>query len=362
MTWVPRGVLSVVRYYKVVLGLLALLVIFPIKYGFSRHLTQNDGTVIQPIVVSVSQVGTSTIPNKVPALGSLSAIQQVTISAEVDGRISAIYFTNGSEVAKGMPIIQLDNQKAKADYQSAVTDLQLDQSKYERSAKLVNEAVSQQDLDTLKAEVAQKQANVQNTLTDLNQKQVDAPFAGVVGAFQVQTGAYIKAGDPIVTLVNTDQLRADYNISESLLPELKMGQLVELTVSTYPNQIFYGTVNYISPMVDQSTRTVEVQALVPNPKHLLSPGMFVRIMQQISTIKDALVIPEQAMSADVKGYFVYKVVGNKVAQTYIQVGARLNGMAQISKGLQAKDVIVTAGQQKLQDGSTIYISSQAKNK
>ncbi|AML49109.1 efflux transporter periplasmic adaptor subunit [Coxiella burnetii] len=313
----------------------------------------------QPVSVDVAKVKTADIPNTVNALGSLSAVKVVTISAESDGRIAEIHFKSGQEVDTGMPIVQLDNAQAQADYQSAVTAMKLARTKYERSKLLLNQAISQQELAALKADMESKEASVQSKLAALNEKVVNAPFSGVLGAFQVQVGDYVKAGDPLVTLVNTSQLRADFQVPENFLPELKQGQLVTITTGTCPQKTFYGTVSFISPMVSSDTRSISIQALVPNDKELLSPGMFVHVSQQISVAKNAPVIPEEAIQADVKGYYVYKVVGDKVGQTYIKVGTRVDNQAQVLSGLNIGDTIVVAGQQKLDDGSVIKVQKDA---
>jgi membrane fusion protein, multidrug efflux system len=309
------------------------------------------------ITVNVATVGTQSVPSTVQALGSLSAIQKVIISSEDDGRIDKINFASGADVNKDMPIIQLNNVQVQAAYQQAVTDYQLAQKKYERSSQIGKDIISQQALDTLKAAVATKHAAVQSAQAALSKKQVLAPFSGVLGAFQVQVGAYVKAGDPLVSLVNSDQLQADYGIAENLLPQLKKGQLVTLKVNTYPDSVFYGTVSFIAPTIDQNTRTVAIQAVVPNKNNKLKPGMFIHVSQQVSVQKNAIVVPEQATLADVKGYYVFKVENNKAAQTYVKLGARVGGNVQVLSGLKLGDIIVVAGQQKLNDGSAVTISS-----
>lgn len=319
----------------------------------------NDG---QPaIVVNVSKVVSGDIPNTIEALGGLTAMQKVTISAETSGRVSVINFKNGQQVAKGMPIVQLDNQQAEADYQSAVTAYHLASQKYERSKTLVDEAISKQALAVLKADVATKQAAVQSKLADLNEKEVVAPFSGTLGAFSVQVGDYVNAGVPLVTLVNSSVLRADYNLAEDVLPQLKHGQLVAVTTSAYPHKKFYGTVTFISPTISQDSRMVAVQAQINNKNNLLAPGMFVRISQQVGEIKNAILIPSAAVSADIKGYFVFVVKGNKVVQTYIKTGMHSGTNTQVLQGLDVGETIVVAGQQKLQDGSTIEIQADTNS-
>ncbi|WP_423062556.1 efflux RND transporter periplasmic adaptor subunit [Candidiatus Paracoxiella cheracis] len=346
------------KYWKsgLIVGLVLSISLFFLLASCLAHAAKKADVVDDAIIVNVAKVATANIPKTVNALGSLSAVQVVTVSSESDGRVSQIHFKNGQEVGKGMPIVQLDNEQAQADYQSAMTALNLSRLKYQRS-KLVPTAISQQELADLKANVDSEEAAVKSKQASLNQKQIIAPFSGVLGAFQVQVGDYVKAGDPIVTLVNTKQLRADYQLPESELPELKQGQLVKVATSAYPDKSFYGTVSFISPTVSKDTRSIAIQAVIPNDKGLLSPGMFVHVSQQVSVSKNAPVVPAEAVMADVKGYYVYKVVGNKVAQTYIQVGARIDEQEQVLKGLTVGDVVVTAGQQKLQDGSVIKVSN-----
>ena len=345
--------------YRKSVFLLSLVVITGICFLFSSIWTQAAKPVpLLPVLVEITQVKTADIPNIVSALGSLSAVRVVTISAESDGRISGVHFKNGQEVDQGMPIMELDNAQAQADYQSAVTAMNLARIKYERSKLLLNQAISQQELAALKADMESKKAAVKSKLAILNQKIITAPFSGVLGVFHVQVGDYVKAGNPLVTLVNTIQLRADYQLPEIFLPELKLGQLITINSSTYPKKVFYGTVSFISPTVNSDTRSIYIQALVPNNTKLLSPGMFVHVAHQISVAKNAAVIPEEAIQVDIKGYYVYKVVGGKVGQTYIRIGTRLNNQAQVLSGLKIGDTIVVAGQQKLEDGSIVRVVKQ----
>jgi membrane fusion protein (multidrug efflux system) len=233
--------------------------------------------------------------------------------------------------------------------------------KLNRAKLLLNEAISQLEYEQLQADVDSKESDLKIAQAALNQKQIKAPFAGVLGNFKLQQGDYIKAGDPIVTLVNTEELEADYSISEQYLPQLKTGQLIQLTVSAYSNKIFYGTVNFISPTVSDTTRMVSLHATVNNKDNLLSPGMFIQVTQQIDLKRNVTVVPESAVLADVKGYYVFKVIKNQVSQTYISIGDRVKGLVEVKQGLQVGDSVVIAGQQKLQDGSQIRIQSNSQS-
>ena len=308
--------------------------------------------------VEVAKVKQMTIPNEISALGSLVALKTVTVSSEVEGRVAKIFFKDGAIVGKGMPIVQLDNEQAKANYDSAVTALTLSKKKYQRGLTVAKiGAISQENVDTLKAQVESDKAKVKSMLAALNQKEIMSPFDGVLGAFKVQVGDYVNSGDSLVSLVNTDQLKAEYSVPENFKPELKLNQNVTIITSAYTKKKFYGTVTYIAPSVNEDTRSIPLQAMVNNRNKLLSPGMFIHVTQAISENKNALVVPEQAVSASIKGYQVYKVVNSKVALIDVQIGVRKNGMVQILKGLKLGDIVVTAGQQRLQDGSRIQIVS-----
>lgn len=318
----------------------------------------DQATKVIPVVVA--KVTRMNIPKEVEALGSLEALNIVTISPEVAGRVTKIFFKDGQKIAKGMPIIQLNNEQDKAAYQAAVSALNLSKVKYKRS-KLVFEsagAISRQDLDQLQADVESKEAAVKTALATLNQKELLAPFDGILGSFQVQVGDYVNAGEKLVKLVNRKQLRAIFVIPEKYVPELKLNQQVVATTNAYPKMKFLGTVTFISPSVDLATRSVEVQAAINNQKDLLSPGMFVEIVQTVGIDKNALVVPDDAVEASVKGYTVYVVQNNKVKQTQVTLGTHVRNLVQITKGLKFGDVVVIAGQQKLQDGSIVTIKSK----
>ena len=330
-----------------------LLCCFWVTFNWAANGDSN--TAVVPLAVSVGQVSTMDVPQTINALGTLSAAQQATISSVVSGRVLKIYFKNGQEVTQGMPIIQLDNRSDLAQYQSSVAALDLSRDKYRRAQLLINQAISQQDLETLKATVDTDEANVKSNLAALNQKQIMAPFSGVLGAFNVNEGDYVSAGDSLVDLVNSQQLRVDYYVPQDKAPLLKQGQTVSITVDAYPGQTFYGTVTFVAPTINSASRMIAVEALIPNPKGLLSPGMFVHVAQQISVNKNAIVIPQQATMADITGYYVFTVNGSKVAKTYITVGEHVGNQIEVLKGLSQGQTIVTAGTQKLSDGSLIQI-------
>lgn len=314
-------------------------------------------TAARAVVVNVSPVKKMDIPRVINSLGSLSAISQALVSSDTDGRIVSILYTNGQSVGKNMPIIKLDDTQAKADYEKSVTTYQLAKTKYNSWKTLENEAVSHQELLRLKADMDNKYATMQGMQDALNQKTITSPISGFLGVFQVNVGDYVKAGSPLVTLTNINHLQAQYQIRESVLPQLKMGQLVTVTTVTYPGENFYGTVSYLSPTIDPQTRSATLQATIDNRKMLLRPGMFVAVSQKIGTLQNALVVAEESVLADIQGYYVYRVVSDHAVKTYIEEGESYHGSIVVLSGLKIGDSVVSAGQQKLEEGMLVKVEN-----
>lgn len=333
-----------------------ILIALLIFWVFAKADKSPEKSQAPAILVEAAVVKNGLIPKQVESVGSLKAIEEVNITSEVDGRVIQIFFKDGQVVAKGMPIIQLDNIKAKADLESAQTVLKLSQKTYERYQALFKEGgVSQQELDQQRSDVESKEAAVKNTIAALNQKQIQAPFDGELGAFPMNEGAYINKGETLVKLVNKRKLKVEYAIPEIYLPLLKINQPVLVSVDSYPGQTFAGQVTFIAPSIDKLTRTVSVQATVPNEEGTLSPGMFVHISQIISEQRETIVIPEQAVMASLQGYTVFKISDGKAIAIKVTIGERYNGMIEIKQGLAVGDTIVIAGQQKLDDGTFVTI-------
>lgn len=312
----------------------------------------------QAINVETGVVTTQDFPQYVDSLGTLTAVKKVALSSVVDGQISKIFFSNGQTVAKDAVTVELDTQLADAEQKKSEAAYDAEKKKYERYQQLASSpdaAISQQELDDERVALETAKQDLITANVNLSNLSIKAPFAGVLGDFQYSSGDYITAGETLVDLVDMTQLLANYSVSQDKLPQLKQGQTVTINVGSYSEQEFYGTVNYIASTLSETTREAMVQALVANPDNLLKPGMFISVKQKVGVDKDVLAVPDQAVMADLKGYYVFRVVDNKAIQSYIQLGTREGGLAQVRCGLKKGDVIVTVGQQKLQDGSALSI-------
>ena len=310
---------------------------------------------ITPVNVKTAQAIMMVIPDILSAVGHMRAIQSTDLSFQVGGQISQIYIQKG-RVAEGDLLMQLNDDTDQAQLKSDQASLALNQSTYDRFLKLSQMGdESAQILEEKKEALLTAQAAVDKDKAILAQKQLRAPFKGVLGTMDFTVGSYIAAGAPVIHLVQLAPLKARYTVAASFKSAIEMGQSVVLTTEDYPNQNFKGIVSYIDPSVNMQSGTISIEATVQNPDFLLSPGMFVEVEQVLNPNRQLLMIPDIALMTDVQGRYVFVVQKTQVKKQYVDVSLIHQGLAAINKGLNVEDVVVTAGQQRLYDGYPVAI-------
>ncbi len=301
------------------------------------------------------------------AVGSIVAINGANVSAEVAGIVDTINFKSGDNVAKGALLVTLRPNNDNAVLAQLQATAKLDAIDYQRDLKQFQaDAVSQAQVDTDRAtfEAAQAQVAAQQALID--EKQIKAPFAGTLGIRQVDVGQYLTAGTQIVTLQQLNPLYVDFYVSQQALAQISVGQTVTATVDAFPGQSFSGTIESINAAVDTTTRTVQVRATISNDALLLRPGMFASVNIGVGQPHNFITLPQTAITYNPYGDTVYVVVSGKDAngnetliakQQFVQVGDTRGDQIAITKGLNVGDVVVTAGQLKLHQGSIVMINN-----
>jgi membrane fusion protein (multidrug efflux system) len=306
--------------------------------------------------VIVTQVSLEDMPIQVRALGTLIALNAADLTIENDGVIEALPFPDGSIVKQGDLIIKIEDNIQEAVLAQAQAQEQLTAVDFNRLKSLQTRgAVSKQEFDKSEADMKVAQAQVTLAQAELDKTFIKAPFDGQIGAIAYNVGQYVTSGTPLVNLVDKSKLYVEYSVPQQVLENLQMGAQVSFETSAFPNDIFYGTVNYISPSVDVSTRTLQLQALFDNPNGRLSPGLSGTVLQNINTVRDAMVLPEEVLVPSITGYVVYRVLDGKALATPVEIGARKKGKVQILSGLNAQDAVVIQGQQNLRDGALVKI-------
>jgi membrane fusion protein (multidrug efflux system) len=328
-----------------------------------------------PINVAVAVVEERPWQNRLPAIGTLKALQGVDLALEVAGTVRALQFESGQKVKAGQPLLQLDSDVEKGLLGTAEADLGLAQVDYARGSKLVGDAaISRGDFDKLAATQKKAAASVAQLNASLAKKRILAPFSGTIGIRQVDVGDYLASGTVIATLQDLTSLYADFFVPEQMLPKLAIGQQVQVSVAAYPNSEFSARISAINPKVEDTTRNVLVRATLPNPDGKLLPGMFASLQVLLGQDTPQRVVPESTITYTLYGNSVYVVVPKKgadgqpekdakgqtqqvVERRFVTTGERRGGSVIISKGLQVGEQVVTGGQLKLDNGAAVAISA-----
>ncbi|WP_166364349.1 efflux RND transporter periplasmic adaptor subunit [Pseudomonas akapageensis] len=327
-----------------------------------------------PISVAAATASERAWESRLPAVGSLKALQGVELMLETAGTVKAVQFESGQKVKVGQLLLQLDSDVESASLGSALADLGLAQVDYGRGAQLVgSQAISKGEFDRLTAVLNRIKANVAQLKASLAKKSILAPFSGTIGIRQVDVGDYLASGTVIATLQDLSSLYVDFFVPEQAIPKLAIGQKVLVNVAAYPGQDFAGGISAINPKVEDSTRNVQVRATLANPDGKLLPGMFASLQVLLPNPRNEIVVPESAITYTLYGNSVYVVAPKKseegqppqdstgqhkliAERRFVETGERRDGMVVVSKGLQNGEQVVTAGQLKLNQGAEVAIS------
>jgi membrane fusion protein (multidrug efflux system) len=306
------------------------------------------------VAVEIAPVKVARLQDDVAAIGTLRSNEAVVVRPEISGRISEINFVEGGKVEKGQLLVALDSSVYAAEVQQAKANLALAETTFNRTTELerqkfVSATARDQALNSLRV----GQANLALAEARLAKTQIHAPFAGVIGIRQMSVGDYVKEGQDLVTLEDISSLKVDFRVSELLLADLKRGQAVEVGSDALPGRKYLATLDAIDPLVDQNGRAVILRARFKNTDGQLRPGMFVRTRVILAERPNALTVPEEALVPVGTDQYVYRVVDGKASRVKVKTGLRRDAQVEITEGLQAGDLVVTAGQIKLREGAPV---------
>lgn len=312
------------------------------------------------IAVEAIKVKSVRMAQGLTAVGSLRSDESVTIRPEVSGRISEFGFREGQRVAKGATLIRFDTSVQRAELDQAEANLGLSKSRLERSRDLFTKGfISAQARDEAESNFKVARATYDLSQARLTKLEIKAPFSGIVGLRMVSIGDYVKDGQDIVNLEEIDPLKVDFRIPEIHLKQVAVNQALQITLDAFPNQTFQGKVFAINPLVDTNGRSIVIRAMVKNTEARLRPGMFARVRLLFSDERDSVAVPEQSLIPVGDEQYLFKVVDGRAQRFKVDIGQRREGKVEVIQGLNVGDVVVTAGQLKLRDGSQVKIAQPA---
>ena len=319
-----------------------------------------------PQTVSTVTAAKTAWQAQVRAIGSLRAVRGADLSAQAPGVVDSIEFDSGNDVPAGKILLKLrpNDDYAKLDQLEAAAELAgqtLKRDQEQFAAQAVSQAVIDTDVSTLKA--ARAQVVAQRALID--EKIVKAPFAGRLGIRQIDLGQYLAAGTTVVTLQALDPILIDFYVPQQALKDVHPGQQVSANVDTFPGVDFPGVIESINSKVDPASRNVQVRASFKNADHRLVPGMFASVAIDAGAARSEITLPLTAITYNPYGNTVFVVEhgtsGGKprdtVQQRFVKLGETRGDQVAVLSGVEPGDVVVSAGQMKLRNGTAIAINN-----
>jgi multidrug efflux system membrane fusion protein len=320
-----------------------------------------------PVQISAVVAASEVVPRFASGVGSLAAVHQVTITPEIGGRITALDFQSGSKVKGGDRILQINDEPDRGDLANYQAQQRWAEASLARAQVLASHQYGPaQNVDQWQSQLDQAKAMIQKTEAIIAEKNIRAPFAGRLGVRQVELGQYLNPGAPIVTLTNLSVLYVNFTLPSQMAPQLAVGQQVEVTADAYPGRKFAATITTIEPQISPTTRTINVQATMPNPDEALMPGMFVNAAVVLPNEAPVVVLPETAVDYTLYGDSAYVIRpdgtgtdGKPVLKAHrvpVKTGLRWDDKVAVLDGVKPGDQVVAAGQIKVQDGAQVTVT------
>ena len=352
------------------------------------------------VTVSTVEIEPVTWTPHLDAIGTLIAAQGVDVAGQTAGVVRSIAFEANDQVEAGELLVQIEDTVERADLLSAQAAVERDRAAFERAQQLRSSGVSSEAaLEDAQSALAASESTLARLQATIDLKAIEAPFAGTIGIPRIDVGEYVQPGTMVATLQQLDTMQADFTVPEQRMGDIELGQtaLFGLTEGAFPYQ---GRITGIDPKIDPQTRLISVRAEVANPDGELRPGQFVRVRVQQPPIENVIAAPQTAVVTSLYGDHVYVVgprraeepqpdaeqaedaeagetvaaaparaaepepaaeVGEapplEVRQVFVTTGRRSGNLVEIVDGLEAGQVIVTAGQNRLSSGTPVAIDN-----
>ena len=304
-----------------------------------------------PMPVDVDTARVRPIIDAVRATGRIEAVQAVQLRSDEQGRVTAILFHEGQVVPRGASLVRIDDAMLRAQAERADAERDLARQQLARVQRLRDQnAAAPADLERAQAAARSATANLALLQLQITRSTVRAPFSGVVGQRFVSVGDYVTTTTPLLTLQTIDPQRAVIEVPERHAAALKLGQTVEFNVAAEPGRQFAARVDFIDPVVQQANRTIMVKGLAPNPGRVLKPGMFIEARLSTATRENAVVIPEDAVQPLRTANIVWVVDKGKASRRVVVLGARSQGVVEVTSGVKAGELVVIGGLERMNEG------------
>ena len=313
-------------------------------------------------LVSAAAVESMRFVERIDAVGTARANEQVTLAAPVTERIVRLNFNDGQFVQRGQVIAVLaagqeNAQLAEAGARSREARQQLSRLQQLKARGFATNSA----VDAQTALAGQASAQAAEARASIGDRIIRAPFAGWASLRNISAGAVVTAGTEIAQISDISKIKLDFAVPETLLAQVQPGQAIEARAAAYPDQPFRGTVATVDPVLNAETRAATVRAILANGDRKLKPGMLLSVTIE-SAARDSLAVPELSVVGEGEQSFVFVVDGDKVKRVPVRTGLRQAGKVEILEGLQPGQRVVTEGVVKIADGQKVRLAGAAPAK
>jgi membrane fusion protein (multidrug efflux system) len=309
-----------------------------------------------PIPVQGLLIRTTTLNNLVKTTGTLLADEQVELQTEISGKVTGLFFEEGTRVNKGTVLLKIHDAEWQALLRKAESRLKL-AAEMERRQKemLKKEGISQAEYDQALNELNAARADVAQAQEQIRKTALIAPFDGVVGLKYISEGAYVTPGVRIAGFHKVDRIKIDLAIPERYAAQVQRGQTIHFKTEG-SDKLKEAKIYAIEPRIDEQTRNLQLRAICVNDGSLY-PGAFVQVEVPLKETSDAVMVPTEAIIPVLKGQKVYVVRGDSVQEVKIKTGTRNDRQIQVTEGLKGGDTLITSALMQLKQGSKITVRS-----
>lgn len=307
-------------------------------------------------LVKVEPASTMRFVERIEAVGTARANEQVTLSAPVTERIVRLGFDDGAFVGRGQVVAVLAQGQEAAQLNEVQARAHEAQQQLARVQALKSRGfATQAALDTQAASAAAARAQAAEARATIGDRVVTAPFSGWVSLRNISPGAVVNAGSEIATISDLSSIKLDFAVPETVLSAVRPGLTIDARSAAYPDQPFRGQIATIDPVIDPNTRAVTVRARLPNTDRKLKPGMLLTVGIETAP-RLSLSVPELAVVGEGDSRFVYVVDKGVAKRRPVRTGVRSAGRIEIVEGLMPGQQVVTEGVVKLSDGMKVRLA------
>jgi membrane fusion protein (multidrug efflux system) len=358
---------------RIVVAILCLLLLIAVLAGIKfmqirKMIDQGAQFRPPPETITSTEVVSAEWESLLPAVGSLKAVQGMTVAAELSGKVTRIHFQSGTRVRKGTLLLEQDSSSEQALLPGAEAASKLAKANLERADKLLAEkVVSQVEYDNAVTKFRQAIAEAEEIHATIAKKTIRAPFSGRLGIRQVDLGQQLQSGQEIVSLQDLDPIFLNFSLPQQNLSNLRTGLTVRVTSDAFPGRKVEGTLTTISPEIDSNTRNIHLQATLTNPDDILRPGMFVEAKVVLPAQQQTLIIPATAVLYAPYSDSVFLIEGRPdtpegetglvLRQQFVRLGEKRGDFIAVLSGLQAGQKLASSGVFKLRNGQQVVIDN-----